>query len=114
MFSKSLVAASAKPLILCILKREKSYGYAITQKVKELSGGAMEWSDGMLYPILKRLEKESLIQSEWVLSEEGRHRKYYSITEKGIKEIAVEREQWFRAHATMGKLWGLKPELNIS
>lgn len=113
MLSKSLIAASSKPLLLCILNEEKSYGYAITQKVKQLSGGKMDWSDGMLYPVLKRLEKEDLIQSEWVLSEEGRHRKYYSITAKGKEELIVERAQWFSVHLTLAQFWGAKPELNL-
>lgn len=68
MFSKSLVAASSKPLILSILKKGKNYGYALTQEVKKVSGGTLEWADGMLYPVLKRMEKDGLIQSEWIIS----------------------------------------------
>lgn len=73
----------------------------------------MEWSDGMLYPVLKRLEKEDLIQSEWILSEEGRHRKYYSITKKGKEELAQERAHWFSVHLTLAQFWGNKPELSM-
>jgi hypothetical protein len=56
--SKDLVAASSIPLILSILQRGDSYGYAIIQQVRELSDGEMQWADGMLYPILHRLEAE--------------------------------------------------------
>ena len=58
--SKDLVAASATPLILSILAEGDSYGYAIIKRVRELSGGQMEWTDGMLYPVLHRLEKQGL------------------------------------------------------
>lgn len=113
MISKSLIAASSKPLLLCILNEGKSYGYEITQRVKTLSGGTLEWSDGMLYPVLKRMEKDGLIQSEWILSEEGRQRKYYSITEKGKAELAVEREHWYSVHMTLAQFWGNKPKLSM-
>jgi PadR family transcriptional regulator PadR len=61
--SKDLVAASATPMILAILAEGESYGYAITRRVRELSGGQMEWTDGMLYPVLHRLERQGLIKS---------------------------------------------------
>ena len=53
---KDLVAASATPLVLSILKEGDSYGYAIIKRVKELSEREMNWTDGMLYPVLHRLE----------------------------------------------------------
>ena len=53
---KDLVAASATPLVLAILAEGESYGYAILKRVRELSGGELEWTDGMLYPLLHRLE----------------------------------------------------------
>ena len=83
MIPKALMAASTKPIILTILKSGEDYGYNIIQRVKELSGGTLDWSDGMLYPVLQRLEKENLISSQWIVSDEGRHRKYYKITQAG-------------------------------
>src|SRR2546428_678313 len=65
MLAKDLVAASSKPLVLSILAGRESYGYEIIQKVREVSGGQIEWSDGMLYPVLHRLERDGLIDSEW-------------------------------------------------
>jgi len=55
--NKDLIAASSTPIVLAILAEEDSYGYAILQRVRELSGERMEWTDGMLYPVLHRLER---------------------------------------------------------
>lgn len=65
MIAKDLVAASSRPLLLSVLAEGESYGYEIIQKVRQLSGGQIEWSEGMLYPVLHRLEREDLINSEW-------------------------------------------------
>ena len=78
MLTKDLVAASSKPLLLSILAGGESYGYEIIQKVRELSGGQIEWSDGMLYPVLHRLEHDGLIDSEWKEADTGRGRKIVS------------------------------------
>ena len=91
---KDLVAASATPLILSILQRGDSYGYAIIRDVKELSDGELEWADGMLYPILHRLEKKGLIESYWGKAATGRRRKYYRIREQGLAELNEQRENW--------------------
>lgn len=113
-FSKSLIAASSKPLILGILKEGKSYGYRIIQRVKEISGGQLEWSDGMLYPVLHRLEKEGLIQSQWMQSDEGRHRKYYVITEEGKKALLQEEMHWNKLNEVMENLWSLNNNTSTS
>jgi len=105
MISKALVAASTKPMILSILISGENYGYKIIQKAKDLSGGKLEWSDGMLYPVLHRLEKDGFIRSEWKISEEGRLRKYYKLTDKGREELEKERIQWLSVHAALSKLW---------
>ena len=109
MLSKDMVAASAKPLLLSILASRESYGYEIMQKVRELSGGHIEWSEGMLYPVLHRLEREGLIESEWKESENGRERKYYSLSSNGRKALNTERQQWLTVHNTLGRLWKIKP-----
>ena len=69
---KDLVAASAAPLVLAILSEDESYGYAIRKRVGELSGGEIEWTDGMLYPVLHRLERNAYIEARWGTSETGR------------------------------------------
>jgi len=105
MISKALVAASTKPMILSILMSGENYGYQIIQKVKDLSGGKLEWSDGMLYPVLHRLEKDEFIRSQWKISNGGRLRKYYMLTEKGREELEKERKQWLSVHEALSKLW---------
>ena len=92
-------------MILSILVSGESYGYRIIQKVKGLSGGKLEWSDGMLYPVLHRLEKDKFIRSQWKMSDGGRLRKYYNLTEKGREELERERKQWLSVHEALSKLW---------
>lgn len=104
--SKDLVAASAIPLILSILERGDSYGYAIIQQVREISGGELEWADGMLYPILHRLEKRQLVEPYWGEAESGRQRKYYRLRREGKDELAALRAHWDKLH---GMLLGLRP-----
>tara|TARA_B100000315_G_scaffold118102_1_gene108307 strand:+ start:310 stop:648 length:339 start_codon:yes stop_codon:yes gene_type:complete len=111
MVSKALVAASTRPMILSILFSGENYGYQIIQRVKQISGGTMEWSDGMLYPVLHRLEKEGLIISRWTISNGSRPRKYYTITEAGRQELVTERKQWLNVHEAMVKLWEPLPAL---
>ena len=72
MLNKELVAASAQPMILSLLARGESYGYAIIRDVRETSGERIEWTDGMLYPVLHRLERRGLVRSRWRVSESGR------------------------------------------
>jgi DNA-binding PadR family transcriptional regulator len=108
---KDLVAASSRPLVLSILAQGESYGYALIQRVRELSGGQLQWSDGMLYPVLHRLEEEGQIESSWRVSETGRRRKYYRICATGQTELVRQRQQWLAIHGTLTQLWetGLCP-----
>src|SRR5678815_337605 len=101
---KELVAASATPLVLSLLSRGDSYGYEIIQRVRELSGGRLEWTDGMLYPILHRLEEQGLVKSFWRESETGRKRKYYRILEAGRRALGEQRDQWNVVHAALRKV----------
>jgi PadR family transcriptional regulator PadR len=94
MISKTLMAASTRPIILAILSRGEDYGYSIIQKVKNISGGYLKWTDGMLYPVLQRMEMDGLIASKWKFSGESRPRRYYTITEKGRSDLASELVSW--------------------
>jgi len=105
------MAATTKPILLGILLEGEDYGYNIIQRVKELSGGALDWADGMIYPVLQRLEKEGLVSSRWAASPEGRFRRYYKITVQGRRELEEEMSQWRSVYGAMGKLW--KPLLNL-
>ena len=104
--TKDLVAASAAPLVLSLLEDGDSYGYAIIQNVRELSDGEIEWTDGMLYPVLHRLEAQKLIAATWRTSETGRKRKYYPLTRRGQKALAEQKNQWLFMHGMLSKLWG--------
>jgi len=107
MIRKELVAASAEPLILSLLDRGESYGYAIIQEVKARSGGKLQWTDGMLYPVLHRMEQRGLIKARWGESETGRKRKYYSLKQDGKRAMEKHHEQWSLVHAVLS---GLKKE----
>ena len=100
-FSKDLVPASATPIILAILQNQESYGYAIIRKVQNISSHKIEWTEGMLYPVLHRLESSALIYSQWRKSENGRKRKYYHITNEGIQELEALKSQWAVIHQAL-------------
>jgi len=103
--SKDLIAASATPLILAILKENDSYGYAIIKRVKDMSNNELIWTEGMLYPVLHRLEDQGLIESYWQKSETGRQRKYYRIKPRGLEELEIQKKQWEVVVAALAKTW---------
>ena len=104
-FNKDLIAASSTPIVLAILAEGDSYGYAIVQRVRESSAGRMEWTDGMLYPVLHRLERLGHLEARWEVAESGRRRKYYRITSQGRARLAKEREQWQAVNSTLQGIW---------
>lgn len=106
---KDLVAASATPLVLAILSEGESYGYAILRRVAELSGGQLRWTDGMLYPVLHRLEHLGQIEGRWGKSESGRKRKYYRTTARGAQQLAALRRQWEVVNKTLKGVWLAAP-----
>ena len=110
MISKALTGASTKPIILAILKRSESYGYEIIQQVKEMTSGTLDWSEPMLYPFLKRLEKDGLVKSQWRISAKGPLRKYYRLTKLGLAELERERDQWMTVHTALTALWETAPD----
>ena len=109
MLTKELVAASTVPLVLSVLTEGESYGYALIQRVRELSGGEIEWTDGMLYPVLHWMEREGFVESEWKEAETGRRRKYYRLRKEGRGALAKERKQWLAVHNTLMQLWKAQP-----
>jgi DNA-binding PadR family transcriptional regulator len=102
---KDLVAASATPLVLAILAEGESYGYAILKRVRELSGGELEWTDGMLYPLLHRLRRLGYVTTEWRTPPEGRRRRYYAITDAGRTALAEQQRQWVTVTHALGNVW---------
>ena len=103
--TKDLVAASTTPLVLGILAEGESYGYAILKQVGELSGGRLEWTDGLLYPLLHRLERLGHVESVWRQPDGGRRRKYYRITEQGRTELVEHRRQWDAVVDALQGVW---------
>jgi PadR family transcriptional regulator, regulatory protein PadR len=103
---KDLVAASATPLVLAILAEGESYGYAILKRVRAVSDGALEWTDGMLYPLLHRLHRLGYVTTEWRTPPEGRRRRYYVITDEGHEALAEHKRQWVTVTRALGGVWG--------
>src|SRR5262249_59068169 len=104
-FNKDLIAASSTPMVLAILAEADSYGYAILQRVSKLSGGHLEWTDGMLYPVLHRLERLGHVEARWEVAGSGRRRKYYRITSQGRNQLTEERRQWQAGGAAPRGVW---------
>jgi len=102
---KDLVAASATPLVLAILSEGESYGYALAKRVRELSDGELEWSDGMLYPLLHRVERMGWVTTTWRTPDEGRRRKYYALTDAGRATLADQQRQWAAVTRALGGVW---------
>ena len=103
--TKDLVAASATPMVLGILAEADSYGYAILRRISELSGGELDWTEGLLYPLLHRLERLGHVESSWQSVAGERRRKYYSITRGGLAELAEQRRQWDTVVETLKEVW---------
>ena len=106
---KELVAASSRPIVLSILAEGESYGYAIIQRVKELSGGQLDWTEGMLYPVLHRMQRDGLIAARWRTADGGRRRRYYHLNQKGTRVLAADRQEWTAVTGMLNSLWGSKP-----
>ena len=104
-FGKDLVAAAATPMVLGILAEGESYGYAILQRVSELSDGELEWSDGMLYPLLHRLERLGHVEATWGVSPTGRPRKHYRLSATGTAAFAEQRRQWRVVSTALQRVW---------
>ncbi len=90
-------------LILALLKQEPLYGYALIERLMLKTGGALEWKEGTLYPLLHQLEGKGWIQSEWQVFD-GRRRKVYSITEKGTRELVKQQEEWTMFQSAIGSI----------
>jgi PadR family transcriptional regulator len=102
---KDLVAASATPLVLAILAEGESYGYAILKRVRALSAGELEWTDGMLYPLLHRLRRLGYVTTEWRTPPEGRRRQYYMLTDDGWAALAEQQRQWVTVTRALNDIW---------
>lgn len=102
---KDLVAASAMPLVLAILNEGESYGYAILKRIDELSAGGLEWTDGMLYPLLHRLDRLGYVEARWDSPPGSRRRRYYRITPGGQTALSEHRRQWEVVSDALQNAW---------
>lgn len=103
------MAASSRPLLLSLLAERESYGYDLIRRLRELSHGEMEWTEGTLYPVLHRLERDGLVKSNWQAAESGRQRKYYQLTTAGHQSLGHEKSQWMFLNQLMESLWKAPP-----
>ena len=100
--SKSnLLQGTLEILILKTVALGPIHGYAIAQRIQQISGEVLQIQQGSLYPALYRLEERGYIQAEWHESEQGRMAKYYNVTKKGAKQLVVDREEWERTAAAV-------------
>lgn len=83
-------------LILSMLAQKPMYGYQLIKETGEKSGGVFKFREGTLYPALHRLERRKLIQGKWQLLAKGQQRKYYYITEKGLKALGQRKAEWLK------------------
>jgi DNA-binding PadR family transcriptional regulator len=107
--AKDLVAASAAPLALAVLRRGDSYGYAILQEITAASGGRLEWTEGMLYPLLHRLESRRFIESYQATSDAGRVRRYYRLLAAGGDHLDAQSRDFDLISSTLAALRGPNP-----
>jgi PadR family transcriptional regulator PadR len=92
--SKDFLRGNMNVIILSSLTDGDKYGYEITKKITDLTGGAIRFKEGSLYPALHRLEKMELVEGYWVQQEQGKPgRKYYRITDKGMKTVEQEKSE---------------------
>jgi PadR family transcriptional regulator len=91
-----LVQGTLDLLILKILALEPLHGWAVSQRLKQVSGDVLQVSDGSLYPALHKLEQEGWITAEWKTSELGRRAKFYSLTRNGRRHLERETADWER------------------
>ncbi|MES2455466.1 MAG: PadR family transcriptional regulator [Bacteroidota bacterium] len=103
--SKDLIAASSIPIVLSILSQGESYGYDIISKIKAASNGKLEFSDGTLYPILRKLEEKKLIVSEWRVADNEKRRRYYRITDTGKEKFDTEKLNWKFMNELLQQFW---------
>jgi PadR family transcriptional regulator len=103
-----LVQGTLDLLILKILALQPLHGWAISQRLKQVSGEVLQVSDGSLYPALHKLEQEGWIKAEWKPSENNRRAKFYSLTRPGRKHLEREAANWNRLSAAISQVVQLK------
>ena len=101
-----LLQGTLNMLILKALAAGEMHGYAIAERIEQLSADVLQVEEGSLYPALHRLEQRGLIQSEWGLSENNRKAKYYKLTRAGRKQLEQETDDWATLAAAISRVMG--------
>lgn len=102
--SADLVQGTLEMLILKTLALEPMHGYGVAQRIEQISGGVFRVNAGSLLPALSRMERAGHVRSDWRATENNRRAKYYGLTAKGRKALAVETEQWERQTAAIARI----------
>lgn len=99
-----LLQGTLDMLLLKALQLGQLHGYAIARRVEQFSDNVLKVEEGSLYPALHRMEERGWVESEWGVSENNRRSKYYRLTRKGRKQLAVESEDWKRMSAAITRV----------
>src|SRR5688572_13595284 len=94
-------------LILRTLQKDALHGWAISERIQEISDDVLQITQGSLYPALHRLEHQGWIEAEWAVSELGRRAKYYRLTTTGRKQLGAETREWERMSNAIGRVMKL-------
>jgi len=105
-----LIKGNTDALLLCVIARQPMYGYQIIKELDSRSHGYFKFKEGTLYPALHRLEKVGLARGEWRTLPNGRQRRYYHITEKGLNVLVAKRGQWLDYLTAMNRIIQPVPE----
>src|ERR1041385_8758063 len=99
-----LLQGTLDVLILKIVALGPIHGYAIAQRLQQMSGAVLQVQQGSLYPALHRLEKRRWLRAEWADSETGREARFYTLTRLGRKQLAEQRDSWDRLSAAISSV----------
>ncbi len=102
-----LLPGTLDMLILRTLQAQPMHGWAISDRIGQISEDVLQVNQGSLYPALHRLEHQGLIEAEWAVSELGRRAKYYRLTAAGRKQLTVEASEWERMATAIGRVMKL-------
>jgi len=103
-----LVQGTLDLLILKILALEPLHGFAVSVRLRQVSGNVLQVSDGSLYPALHKLEQEGWIKAEWKTSESNRRVKFYALTRLGRRHLEQEAANWQRLSVAISQVIKLK------
>lgn len=106
-FERELLKGVAPTVVLEILARGRMYGYELSDAISQRSGAVLTLGKGTLYPLLYNLEAKKLIKGQWEQADNGRSRRYYSITSKGKGQLAQQKKQWEQLQAGVNLVLGM-------